>query len=252
MGVRSWRTASALWAVLVLVLCASEARAQDECRFASPNGQLEFRLFVSQPRDGMLPRLAYQVLYRGQTAVSTSFLGLHINNVEPMLGDKVGLISFHEIDDTPSYRSFLAEYMQNGSTGRRINVEVGVWDDAVAFRYFIPRTTSIDAILIQDELTEFELAGAVPHSDLGPPLAVPLTSGGWIGIAEVPRAGFPRMSLRLATGGFLTTELARDTAKSVIAFRGRTPLICPWRVLTFAPDREAAIGSYAVRELSAE
>ena len=48
----------------------------------------------------------------------------------------------------PSYG--VAEYMQNGSIGRRIDVEVRVFDDRLEFRYRIPRSTALDEILIEE------------------------------------------------------------------------------------------------------
>lgn len=239
------------WAILALVLLSGRAPAQDERRVKSPNGRLEFRLFISQPGSGGLPQLAYQVIDKGRVAVRTSFLGLHIHNQEPMLGENDGLISSSVSDSGPSYRSLVAKYMQNGSIGRLINIEVRVWDTAIAFRYVIPRSTALDEILIDDELTEFDISGAVSSSGSNVPAAVSL-NGGWIGIAEVPRPGFPHMSLQRSEGGVLTAHLNGATEDPLIAFAGRTPLVCPWRVLTFAPDREHAVSSPEVRELAAE
>jgi len=39
--------------------------------------------------------------------------------------------------------------MQNGSLGRRINVEVRAADDGIAFRYVIPRSTPLEELLIE-------------------------------------------------------------------------------------------------------
>ena len=49
------------------------------------------------------------------------------------------------------YGRLVAEYMQNGSLGRRINIEVRAADDGVAFRYVIPQTTPLVKMLIEDE-----------------------------------------------------------------------------------------------------
>ncbi len=82
--------------VVRLLLCAAlltlGARAQDERSVASPDGQLEVRLFVAQP-DGELPHLAYEVRYHGRTIIEPSLLALHIHNQEPMLGENDGLIA---------------------------------------------------------------------------------------------------------------------------------------------------------------
>src|SRR5215467_11984509 len=102
-----------------LLLCVSGAAfAQDERRVTSPDGHVEFRLFLAQPEPGALSRLAYQVWWRGKRVVDTSFLGLNIYNQEPLLGENTGLIG-SRASEGPGYRALTAEYMQNGSLGRR-------------------------------------------------------------------------------------------------------------------------------------
>ncbi len=236
----------------LLVLCAGAAHAQDERRVTSPNGALEFRLFVARSGNGGLPQIAYQVRYRGHIAIDTSFLGLNIHDQEPMLGENDGLVTSHAGAEDRRYRWLLAEYMQNGSIGRRINIEVRVWDDAIAFRYVIPRSTALDEILIEDELTEFNVTGNAHPSSLALPAAVAGPDGEWIGISEVPRASFPRMSLVRAEGGLLMAHLPASPVPPRIAFDGRTPLVCPWRVLTFAADRERAMHPRVMDELLGE
>jgi len=230
-----WNTA------LLLALCAATAQAQDERRVVSPNGQLEFRLFVSQPGSDGLPQLAYQVRYHGRVAIETSFLGLNIHEQEPMLGENDGLIASHPGAVTGPYRSLIADYMQNGSIGRLINIEVRVWDDTVAFRYIIPPSTALMDILIDDELTEFAIAGSAQPTGLNPPVAFALPGDGWIGISEVAKPGFSPMELSRARNGVLVAHLAREASNPRLAYQGKPPLVCPWRVLTFAADREHAL-----------
>jgi alpha-glucosidase len=209
--------ARAIAVFAALVVCA---RAQDERRIVSPNGGLEFRIFVSQSDQGGLSRLAYRVLQHGKPIVDTSFLGLNIYNQEPLLGENAGLTESRTWDGG-RYRGLVAEYMQNGSLGRRINVEVRVFDSGVAFRYVVPHSTMLDEILIEDEATEFDLAGDVR-------------------VYEVPLPEFPKMSLVKREGPARVTHLEGD---SRVAFTGRTPLVCPWRVIAvgdanFRPDLE--------------
>src|ERR1035438_8672931 len=95
------------------------ALAQDERRVASPDGSLEFRIMVTQPEPGALARLAYQVWLRGKPLIQTSFLGMDIHDQEPVLGFNVGLMTSHTASQPGKYNSLIAEYMQNGSIGRR-------------------------------------------------------------------------------------------------------------------------------------
>lgn len=196
-------------AFAVLALAACCASAQDLRRAVSPNGQLEFRIFTWQSEQGGLSRIAYQVLRRGKPVVGTSFMGLLIHNQEPILGENAGLTA-SRISDGKGYRGLVAEYMQNGSLGRRIDVEARVYDDRVEFRYLIPRSTMLDEILIEDEATEFELVGKARVSEPATP-------------------GFPRMKV--------VDGAARLERAGAVAFTGRTPLVCPWRVIAVERDR---------------
>jgi hypothetical protein len=209
-----------------LVLLGSVVFAQDLRRVASPDGQLEFRIFETQSERGGLSRLAYQILRQGKPLVDTSFLGFNIHNQEPFLGENVGLLS-SRISESGRARCLVAHYMQNGSIGRLIDVEARVWNDGVAFRYVIPRSTALEEILIDDELTEFNLAGA--------PAKAPLPfSNGTVWIAEAPRPPYPPVSLGSREPGVLTTLLSRPYPDAVTAFETRAPLTSPWRVVAIA------------------
>lgn len=206
------------------------AWGQDERRIVSPGGQIEFRIFVSQSERGGLSRLAYRILRQGKPLVETSYLGLNIHNQEPFLGENVGLTGSSTAESGAS-RCLVAHYMQNGSIGRLIDVEARVWNDGAAFRYVIPPSTALEEILIDDELTEFDLGGPRVEN-----ARLPFHRGGvWIG--EVPRPPYPRVTLSSRSDGALTTQLARPYPAAVIAFEGRTPLAGPWRVI--APDEAA-------------
>jgi hypothetical protein len=212
-------------AALVLLPCCFWG--QDERRVVSPDGQLEFRIFVSQSERGGLSRLAYRILRHGKPLIETSFLGLNIHNQEPFLGENVGLIG-SRTSEAGGARGLTAEYMQNGSIGRLINVEARVWNEGVAFRYVVPRSTALEEILIDDELTEFDVGREFRRTQAALPLTV-----GPLRISEVARAPYPRVSSLTGRGdGVLRTQLARATPDAVTAFEGQSPLTGPWRVVT--------------------
>lgn len=206
--------------VLFLLLPLVCARGQDQRRLVSPDGQLEFRLFIAQP-EGSLSRLAYQVIFHGKRVIDTSFLGLNIHDQEPILGENVGLVASRSGNGT-----LTAEYMQNGSIGRRITVEARITNDYVEFRYLIPRTSALEQILIEDEATEFDVAEPLRAGRFDLPFSI-----GAVRISEVPSAGFPAMFLARGEGGVLTAHLAGGTRDPLVAFDGKTPLVCPWRVV---------------------
>jgi hypothetical protein len=192
---------------LALVLLTSAAFAQDERRVTSPNGQIEFRLFVATQENSSLSRIAYEMFLRGKPLLIKSFMGLAIQDQEPLLGENVGLTSSTSTNDT-KYNSLTAKYMQNGSLGRMINVEVRAYDGRVAFRYVIPLSTPLADFLIDGEATEFRAApGAV------------------FNVTESKSETYPPM--HLARADQMTTVIELDHA-----FQATSPLICPWRIVT--------------------
>ncbi|HEY2019325.1 MAG TPA: glycoside hydrolase family 97 N-terminal domain-containing protein [Bryobacteraceae bacterium] len=226
----------------LLTIALTGAVAQDERRVSSPDGQLEFRILIAQPENGALFRLAYQVHFRGKPLVDTSFLGLNISSQEPVLGENVGLTSSRTSSEK-GYNALVAEYMQNGSIGRRINVEVRAANDGIAFRYVVPRSTPLQEILIEDEMTEFDLAGTGARGSEGSgrmefPIVVRQPEAGSVAITEVGAWNYPRASLERESGTILITRLAGRVGDSHVAFEGTTPLVCPWRVVIVGLDRE--------------
>jgi len=114
-------------------------------------------------------------------------------------------------------------------------------DDGVAFRYVIPRSTPLGDIPIDDEVTEFDVAGASTGSK-ALPFVVEQPGVGWVAITEVRVAQYPRVRLVRAEGTILVRRLAT-------AFEGATPLTCPWRVALVGRDRERLLQSEFLRGL---
>jgi alpha-glucosidase len=143
------------------------------------------------------------------------------------------------------YNSLVAHYMQNGSLGRRLDVEIRAYDDGVAFRYVIPGSTPLEEILIRDEATEFNFAqpGTLSHLEAKPdfdlPFIVEQPGIGWVAVADAgpqsKSAKYPRTYL-VRSGNGMVTNLARSKNEPTVAFAGTTPLVWPWRVLVVGPD----------------
>ena len=93
-----------------------------------------------------------------------SYLGFLIHNQEPLLGENLGL-SASRTGRGEDYNWLIGEFIQNGSLGRRINVEVRAYNQGVAFRYIIPRTSALEDIVIEEEETEFRFARGRPASE---------------------------------------------------------------------------------------
>jgi alpha-glucosidase len=240
--------------LLPLALGGQLSGQEDERRVASPNGQFEFRLFVAQPEGTIFSRIGYQVFFRGKPLIATSWMGLDIRDQEPFLGENPGFMS-SDMASGDHYKSLVAHYMQNGSLGRRLDVEVRAWDDGVAFRYVIPKSTPLEDILVRDEATEFNLdinhLPAQPDFDL--PFTVEEPGIGWVTITDAgPEArspAYPRTYL-IRSGKGMITNLARSKSDPSVAYAGKTPLVWPWRVVLAGPNRELLMQSETLKKLN--
>ena len=105
--------------------------------------------------------------------LDTSYLGLNIRD-QPVLGVNLGYVkstraSVDETYTVPAgksksirnhYNSLSAQYMQNGTLGRLLTMEVRAYDDGVAFRYVIPYSDPLRDLYIENDSTQFRFAEA--------------------------------------------------------------------------------------------
>lgn len=224
--------------------------AQDERGVSSPDGRVEFRIYNAPPEgSGYLFRLAYEVSVAGKLLIARSYLGLDLLDIEPLLGEKDGLIG-SKTGSGVGYNSLLAEYMQEGSLGDLIDVEVRAYNDGVAFRYVLPRSTPLENLKIADEASEFRFAAGqdalrgIAETDLQRlPFVTELPGGGLAAILEVRAPEFPPMSLARLDANTLVTRLKTLPNDHEVAFAGHTPLAGPWRVILFGTDRARMLDS---------
>ncbi len=271
-GARASALPLPFWAALLV--CATLAPAQDLRTVSSPNGQLEFRAFITPPSKGAPDRLGYQVFYQGKPLIDTSFLAFEIRYQTP-LGEKLGLINSFT-SNTASYHSLTAEYMQNGTTGRRLTLEVRAYDDALAFRFLIPRTVYLENIEIEQEDTEFHFAAdpetfpvllsgfdapSKPQSpaklsEISPdvliatPLVAQLPGIGWLSISQVGDSNYPRLFLNHSDDDTVIATLPPLPGQATITVRTTTPLVCPWRVVLIGPSRDSVGESHVPASLA--
>jgi alpha-glucosidase len=280
-------------AAAAMALTAAAALAQsDLIKVSSPNGQIEFRLMVAQPREAYaLPRIAYQVYFQGKRLIDTSFLGYEIEDPVPLLGENVGLTASktESVDETYAipagktkmvrnrYNSALAEYLQNGSLGRRIDIEARAYDDGVAFRYIVPNTTPVPEIRVDNEDTEFNfekdgqayplilrnfqtnyadeyshltLSSIHPESLIGAPFLVEQSGVAWVAITEANVDNYAGMFLSRVEGAKTIATLAPRPDQPQMVVYSKTPLVSPWRVLMIASDPGRLIESNLAMNLN--
>src|SRR5262249_46392254 len=131
-------------------------------------------------------------------------------------------------------------YLQNGSLGRRVNIEARAYDDGVAFRYLVPPSAPLDEILIANEITEYRFAqrtGAV-NTSVTVPFTFEVGGAGWVTISSSAPYNYAPMRLLHMEGGKIATLLDRK-AGELWAVAGHTPFTTPWRIIAIGRARDA-------------
>jgi alpha-glucosidase len=247
---------------------------------------------VSQPSTAFaLPRVAYEVYFQGKRLVDTSYLGYEIQDPVPLLGENIGLSSSktESVDETYTipagktklvrnhYNALFAEFMQNGSLGRRLHVDVRAYDDGVAFRLTIPFTTATPEVRVDSEQSEFNftkdgdayplilrnfhtnyedeysrltLSGIHPESVIALPFLLEQPGIGWVAVTEAHLENYSGMYLSHVSGTKLIATLAPRPDQPAMSVYTKTPMVSPWRVLMIGTDPGRFIESNLVMNLN--
>jgi len=220
------------------------AAQTDMLAVSSPDGQIQFRVAISLDREVYpLLRPGYEISFRGKSVLETSYVGLRLYQQDPILGENTGLTS-HTSGSAGEYNWLIADYLQNGSLGRRLSLEVRAYNQGIAFRYLVPRTPPVEQLLISDESTQFHFAAGakVDAGEAGPgeiklPFVTQVPGAAWVEITEVRIPKYPAMGLQHVAPSVLESALPENGIDPDTAVSTVTPMTCPWRVVALAADR---------------
>jgi alpha-glucosidase len=250
-------------------------------RVASPDGQIVFILGDAKASQALEPGvndLRYAVDFHGKWLMDESVLGLKLEG-QSELGPGMNQVSVQtgQHDETYTipvgktssvrdhYNSALVDLADD--SGRKLMIEVRVFNDGAAFRYVVPEQPSIQKVRIEHELTQFNynkdatlypliLDGfQTPYEDeyqvrqvsgihrdwlIGLPLLAEVSGIGWVAVTEADIDNYAGMYLRKGTPAFgLRAELSPRIQTPNIAVEANAPIDTPWRVLMIgdAPGR---------------
>ncbi len=286
------RICRTVWVAVAVAGLAAAQTDDDMLSVRSPNGEIELKLYSAFPSEteAVLPRLAYSVSFHGKPLMATSYLGFDIDQQVP-LGEKLGLVRATEetLDETYTlvagkasrvrnhYNSLVAQYLQNGSQGRLMTMEVRAYDDGVAFRYVVPWSPPIADLRLTGEVTQFnfakdgdtyplELDGfQTPYEDeyrratlsgihedalVALPFLVNQPGVGWVAVTEADLDDYPGMYLQRIEGRRMKAALAPRVDGSGLVLERKTPLTTPWRVLLIGDTAAELIDSNIVTSLN--
>ena len=270
----------------LLVFCVSEAAiAQGDSRpmqVKSPDGQITFLL-----SDG--DELRYAIEFHGKELITESRLGLEIGG-QAALGPGMRRVSAHPDSVDESYTipvgktstvrnhyNSVREDFQDAS-GRKLTIEVRVFDDGAAFRYIVPEQPLLKHVRIAHELTQFTYAkdattyplildgfqssyedeyqqrlvsGLHPDWLVGLPFLAEEPAIGWVAITEANIDKYAGMYLRKDKDRLtVRVELAPHVDDSGVAVDGPAPVTSPWRVLMIGDEPGRLIESNIILNLN--
>lgn len=151
---------------LLLLLGIHQGWAQQRLNgLNSPDGKL--KLEVISLENGAV---SYTLAYHDQAVIRPSRLGFLL--AKPQLAlDTFRVIEMQTSSEDSSWEPVLGEVktirnhynefelLLEGATGIRITVRFRVFDDGMGFRYEFPEQPQLDHFIVQEELTEFAMAG---------------------------------------------------------------------------------------------
>ena len=255
--------------VLLLISVGQQSPgAETRTELASPDGRLRVEVTLEARKfpypSGLRPY--YRVLYKDQTIIDYSLLGLAgvleggaaYKGVGRTTGDKVWINDFgtrREIRDR--YNEAVISLQ---TKLHQVDLIFRAYDDGIAFRYNLPLRGNSASVGIIDELTSFNLTGnhtiyaqkaglttifyewpytKMKMDDLSPavrvtvPLLVRQGQGPWMALAEADLDGYAGMYLTGGRRGAHTFQatLAHKDSSQKYRVTGKTPFVTPWRVV---------------------
>ncbi len=201
----------AMWLIVLLLgfgSLASPARAETVASIASPDKNLRVELDITEGR------LGYRVLRFGEPVIATSRLGFQLRGSEKfdrnMTLTSQSSHSFDETWEQPwgerryirnHYNELHARVTESIHQKRALDVVFRVYDDGIGFRYEFPDQPQLKDVIIDDELTEFDI--------------VPESTAWWIPAGEWNRYEYQYNKTPLREVGQAHTPVTLRTADGV-------------------------------------
>jgi alpha-glucosidase len=259
-------------------------------RVASPDGRIAFTLYSGPAGESKIDGLRYKVTFKDKTVIDESPMGLELQG-QPALGPAMEKTAIQTSSADESYRvpagksnpvrnQYNAALIEFASQAwRKINVEVRVYNDGVAFRYIVPQQAYIGTVRISRELTKFQfakdgpsyplvlqnyttswedeyqkrvLSGLHPNWVIALPLLVEQPGTAWVAITEANLDNYPGMYLRHLrdSGAVLSAQLAPRLDDQEVAAIAALPVTTPWRVVMIGDTPGTLIESSIVINLN--
>ena len=236
-----------------------------EKRIISPDGRVILKVYLKQGH------ISYSIYKDNKTMVKNSRLGMKIKNSEP-LGDHLSVVRMTERNvDTKfetvwgedriirnNYRELSVYLSEIAGEKRLFTLRFRVFNEGVAFRYEIPPQPKFSRIIIEEELTEFNVdlngeAWQIPayqpdryeynyekipiyeiKNSVHTPLTIKLPNEYYISIHEAALYNYGEMTIKLDDWKALSSDITPlwDGNKAYVEL----PFSSPWRMVMIADE----------------
>lgn len=149
--------------ILTLSSCGETKQQRSSYSISSPGNEVKIDFFLTSGTPG------YAVKYHNTGVVDSSKLGFKIKNI-PSLGQNLSIVSVDSsaFDETWEQPWGEERYIRNNykelaiklanAEGYKLNIIFRAFDNGAAFRYEFPKQEKLGEFVVEDELTEFNLA----------------------------------------------------------------------------------------------
>jgi alpha-glucosidase len=254
--------------IIVLFSFFMSCAKQEISLVESPNGEIKFSL-------NGLDRLSYDIDFRGIKIIKDSELGFILSSGEAFKNNLTCMdINTRTVNETyeilfgkrkiirDQYTETVFLLKEKEVNERRMELQVRVYNDGVAFRYVFPEQPMMDSIIIVDESTNFAFTKdaeafylprpdydtnyegpysvspltEVPVTLIGVPILLKYSENLWVGVTEANLTDYAGMYLSKTQGltpAFISS-LSPYPGKNGIKVLGKIPFKTPWRVIMLA------------------
>jgi alpha-glucosidase len=288
------------FSLFLLLVLGSSVKATT---VSSPDGRLI--LTIETTAEGTTPptpHLVYQLAFRGKLLIESSTLRLDLEGQPPLGGDiqivntatssedhTYKLVTGKASQVRDHYNALRVDLEEPGGMGRKLTIEARAYDDAVAFRYFVPEQNAMSDFRLLKEGTEFRIAkdattyalvlpnfrsgyeseyiklpisafsnqgGVTSKVLIGLPLLMEVPGVGWMGITEANLRDYSSMYLMNPsgswTGHWFESVLAPSIEDPDVIVKGTLPHYSAWRVLLVGDEPGRLVESNVITSLNPE
>ena len=268
---------------------------------SSPDGRLVLTIeTTTEGTNPPTPHLVYQLSFQGKLLIEPSALRLDLEG-QPPLGNNMQVVNTTASSEDHSYtlvtgkasqvrdhyNALRVDLREPGGMGRKLTIEARAYDDAVAFRYFVPEQNAMSDFRLIKEGTEFRIAkdatayalvlpnfrsgyeseyiklpisafsnqgGVASKVLIGLPLLMEVPGVAWMGITEANLRDYSSMYLTNPsgswTGHWFESVLAPSIEDPDVIVKGTLPHSSAWRLLLVGDEPGRLVESNVITSLN--